>query len=134
MNLQNITPLNSGGEYISGVCNIGPEEIKRRRDAAIFSGVLTVAEIILLLIFKVNPLWRLTLFLPATSLGVGLLQVFFKFCVNFGMRGVFNFEELGKIVGITEKDSKDKDRRKSRMMIFAGMGFGLVCSIIFYLI
>lgn len=134
METQDQIPSGSRDEYMPGVCNIGSEEIRRRRDAALFSGVITILEIILLLIFNVNPIWRLTLFIPAASLGIGFQQWYLKFCVNFGLRGVFNFEELGKTFSIEQKEYLETDRKKSRRMILIGVGFGLISAILFYLI
>jgi hypothetical protein len=134
MEKQNFVTYDTGEKYIPGVCNIGPEEIKRRRNAALISGVIVVAEIILLLVYHVNPLWRLSLILPATSLGIGFLQVFLKFCVGFGRMGVFNFDKVGKVIPVEEKENLEKDHKKSRQMTLMGLAFGVVCGIIFYLI
>ena len=54
----------SDNHYIPGACNIGREEIKRRKMATIFSAVLTIAVIVLLLTLDTNKVWRLMLFIP----------------------------------------------------------------------
>jgi Na+/proline symporter len=119
-------------KYISGVCNIGPEERKRRRNGAIYSGILTIAEIIILSVFRVNPLWRLTLFIPAASLGVGFLQWYNKFCVAFGLMGVFNFGDIGTTFSVEQRQDLKRDRTKARRMILLGIVFGLICAVCFY--
>jgi hypothetical protein len=124
--------MNTSGDYIPGTCNIGPAEIKARRNFAIQAGVVGVILIILLLIFHVAPLWRLSLFLPAASFGVGFLQWYNHFCVNFGMRGVFNFGDIGKTFTNEQKEDFKKDRMKAQKMIIQGVIFGLVLSILFY--
>ena len=134
MELKNQIPLLSTDKYISGVCNIGPEEIIRRRNWAQVSLVITVIEIILLLMLDISHIWRLTLFIPAASLGIGFEQWYLKFCVAFGLEGVFNFEKIGKTFSIEQKENLEKDRKKARRMILAGIGFGLVCAILFYLV
>ncbi len=126
--------LLSTDKYISGVCNIGQEEIRRRRDWALGSLVITVIEIILLLTIDVSHIWRLTLFIPAASLGIGFEQWYFRFCVGFGLKGVFNFEKIGKTFSVEQKENSDKDRKKATKMILAGIGLGLVSAILFYLV
>ncbi len=132
MEMQDQNSSLAQGKYITGVCNIGPEEIKRRRNGAIFSGVLTLVEIILLSVFRVNPLWRLTLFIPAASLGVGFLQWYNKFCVAFGLMGVFNFGEIGTTFSVEQREDLKRDRAKARRMILLGIVFGLICAVCFY--
>jgi hypothetical protein len=119
--------------YIPGVCNIGLREINRRRNGAFFSGAVTAAEILLLSIIPVSHLWRLTLFIPATSFAIGILQWYLKFCVGFGTKGVFNFGELGNTTRIEQKESLRKDLIKSREMTLAGIVFGFISTLLFYL-
>jgi hypothetical protein len=119
-------------KYISGVCNIGPEERRRRLNGAIYSGVLTIAEIIILSMLRINPLWQLTLFIPAASLGVGFLQWHNKFCVAFGLMGVFNFGEIGTTFSVEQREYLKRDRIKARRMIMIGIAFGLICAAGFY--
>jgi hypothetical protein len=124
--------MDTKAEYIPGTCNIGPAEIKARRNFAIGSGIFSMILIFLLLVFHVAPLWRLTLLLPATSFGVGFLQWYNHFCVNFGLRGVFNFGDLGKTFTVEQKENYRKDRMKAQKMIIQGAIFGLAVAILFY--
>jgi hypothetical protein len=134
METQNQNPSADQEKYIPGVCNIGPEERRRRRDGALISGAIAAIEIVLLLIFDVNRIWRLTLFIPAASLGIGFLQWYLRFCVGFGSKGVFNFGALGKTIPVEQEENLKKDLKKARQMIWAGTGFGLLCAVLFYLV
>ena len=100
--------------------------------ATIFSAVLTIAVIVLLLTLDTNKVWRLMLFIPAASLGVSFQQWYFKFCVAFGIKGVFNFGDIGKTFSIEQKENYKKDRIKAWQMILSGMLFGLIVALIFY--
>jgi hypothetical protein len=120
-------------EYIPGTCNIGPAEIQNRRNFAINSGITSVLLIILLLVFHVAPLWRLTFFIPAASFGVGFLQWYNKFCVSFGLKGVFNFGDIGKTFTVDQKENYKKDRTKAQKMLATGIIFGLIVTILFYI-
>lgn len=126
--------MNTKGEYIPGTCNIGPAEIKNRKNFAAYSAILSVVVIILLLIFHVDKIWRLTLFIPAASFGVGFLQWYNKFCVSFGLKGVFNFGDIGKTFSVEEKENYAKDRMKAQKMIIIGIIFGIIISALFYVL
>src|ERR1700733_10612991 len=93
---------NSG--YIPGVCNIGPQEIKRRRDGIFLSLGLLIAVIILLQVLHAGHFWRFIIILPAAYFGVSFQQWYFKFCVKFGLKGVFNFGDLGKTFTVDQKE------------------------------
>lgn len=126
--------MNTNSEYIPGTCNIGPKEIKARRNSAIISAIIGIILIIVLLTLHTDKLWRLFLFLPATSVGVGFQQWYFHFCVNFGLRGVFNFGDMGKTFTVDQQESYQKDRAKAWKMISWGILFGIVLTILFYLL
>lgn len=121
-------------EYIPGTCNIGPAEIKARRNSAIISAVIGVALITILLSLHVAKIWRLTLFIPATATAVGFLQWYNEFCVGFGLKGVFNFGDIGKTFSVEQKEYFKKDRKKAWRMIGAGILFGLFLSALFYIL
>ena len=88
--------MNTKGDYIPGTCNIGPAEIKARRNVAIVSAIICIILIIVLFLFHADKFWRFILFFPATSVGIGFQQWYFHFCVAFGLKGVFNFGDIGK--------------------------------------
>ena len=121
-------------EYVPGTCNIGPAEIKKRRNSAVFSAVVAIAVIVLLELIQADKTWRLILFIPAASFGVGFLQWYNKFCVAFGMKGIFNFGDIGKTFSVEQKENFQKDRAKAWKMIITGIMFGLLVAIIFYIL
>ena len=122
------------GKYIPGVCNIGPDEIRKRRNGALYSGLIMVIILILFPVLEVNRIWRLVVFLPAAAFGIGILQWQLKFCAGFGMKGVFNFGKIGKVNTIQEKENLRRDRNKSIRMLIWSILFGLAVAILFYFI
>lgn len=118
-------------EYVPGQCNIGPEEGARRRNFGWVSLAVGVVVFVVLLGFRVNPLWRLFLFLPATAAASGFLQAYFHFCSGFARTGVHNFGPLGQTTTIEEEDSKRKDRQKgnqiSRYAVLIGAAVAILC-------
>ncbi len=118
--------------YIPGVCNIGKKEIERRKRAAIFSFALCIFCIVLIQWLGADRVWKLLLFIPAASLGVSFQQWYFKFCVAFGMKGVFNFGDIGKTFSIEQKEYFRKDRMKAWTMIISGLLFGVIVALVYY--
>lgn len=122
------------GGYIPGVCNIGKKEIIRRRNGAIFAAILTAIIIIILLMTHVSKPWRFLVFLPLTSSTIGIQQWYYKFCAGFGLKGIFNFKELGESITIEQSEMLKADKAKAIKMIVSGVLFSLALTIIFYLI
>jgi hypothetical protein len=120
--------------YIPGTCNIGKKEVLRRRNGAIFAGILAVAVAFLLFYFHADKLWRFLVFAPLASFAIGIQQWYFKFCVGFGMKGIFNFKELGESVSVEEAEMRRLDKAKATRMIVTGILFSLVLTIAFYLL
>jgi hypothetical protein len=104
-------------EYVPGVCNIGPAEIKRRRQAGWFGLGATILLWGAFWIFRVPAPWRLSLFFPAMIAASGFLQAALHFCAGFGMRGWFNFgSEVGKTETVEQAEFRRKDRTKARLI------------------
>ena len=98
-------------EYISGACNIGPAEIKRRKQGAYLGGALYLIVSISLIASDASRSARLWVFLPAALFAVGYIQSKRKFCVAYGFLGIFNFEKLGKTTKIIVNQELKADRK-----------------------
>jgi hypothetical protein len=130
------THTDQAGSYESGQCNIGPAEIARRRMAG---HVGTVATLVLLgiLLWTDAPSWvRLLLFLPAAVAASGYLQAAFRFCADYGWRGVFNFGEAGhdRTTAVADPEARGADRRKAAMIGLGSGAIGLVVALVALLI
>lgn len=90
-----------------GVCNIGPAEISRRKQGAYFGLALTLLWFIALHFMKANRALYLTEFFPSMAFTIGWNQARSKFCVAFGLMGVFNFGPLGKESELQKVESLD---------------------------
>src|ERR1035437_10722566 len=82
--------------YEPGVCNIGPEEIARRRRSGHVGRMVSVALFALLLAIAAPHWTRLALILTAGVAASGYLQAWFHFCAGFGSTGVYNFGPVGR--------------------------------------
>ena len=110
-------------EYIPGVCNIGPAEIRARRMAGWMGLGATILLWILFFVFRVPAAWRLLLFFPATMSAVGFLQAAMHFCAAFGVMGVFNFgPNVGKTDTVEQAEFRRIDRQKAlTILLYSGL-------------
>jgi len=116
--------------YTPGVCNIGPEEIKKRYMAGLKGLIVTVILWALLVYFNVPRLWRLTVFFPATLAATGFIQGRMRFCPHFGMAGLFNFGPLGNEQKVTDPVLRAIDRKMSWKIIIYSAIVGAIIAII----
>ena len=98
-------------EYIAGACNIGPSEIKRRRQGALIGAILFAVTTLLFVITDAPTGTRLLVFIPALLFAVGMIQSRKRFCVAYGFLGVFSLEKLGATTKITINQDLKADRK-----------------------
>jgi len=98
--------------YQPGVCNIGPDEIAKRRRTGHFGAIATVITFVVLVALGVPPIARFLVALPAALAASGYLQAYFKFCVAFGSAGVFNFGERGSTQHVVDVEARKRDRQR----------------------
>lgn len=116
--------------YRPGVCNIGPEEISRRRRGAWIAGLATVVFYLGLLAIAAPDLVRFIIAVPAASAAVSWLQARERFCVAFGMTGVFNFGPVGELEQISDEAARRADRGRVASMVARGAAIGCVVGLL----
>jgi len=121
-------------KYIPGVCNIGPAEIKRRKQAGWMGFIATILLWAAFIWFDVPSAWRLLLFLPAMMSATGFLQAYMHFCVYFGFASLFNFGDVGKTDSVSQAEFRSKDRSKAWQIIIYSILIGLAVAFITYLL
>ena len=97
-------------QYIPGTCNIGKDEITRRKRVAAIGGVATILGAISIINKYPNPGPRIWLFLPALVFSIGWIQSKKKFCLAYGFMGVFNFGKSGQMQKALSQDDQAADR------------------------
>ena len=112
-------------EYRPGICNIGPEEIRRRRRAGHIGAIAAVVVLVVLVAIGAPPLARLLIAIPAAGAASGYLQAWLRFCAGFGTRGVFNFGPLGQTHEVVDADARARDRARARGIGLASLAIGL---------
>lgn len=109
-------------------CNIGPDEVARRRTSAWFFTGLAAVVAIVLVALDVPPLARLIVWPFAAGAAVNWLQVTNRFCVHYGLFGMENFGRIGEAVEV-DPAQRASDRRKVLEMAIQGIVVGLVVAI-----
>jgi hypothetical protein len=120
--------------YEPGACNIGPEEIARRRRSG-HVGLIVSLVVFALLLALAAPHWtRLVLVLTAGVSATGYLQAWLHFCAGFGSAGVYNFGALGTVQRVDDSQARSRDRRRSLQIGLASLAIGLAVGIVASLI
>jgi hypothetical protein len=119
--------------YTPGVCNLSDEEA-RGRDIAGWTGLaLTLALEVYFLYANTPPAIRLVVFIPAAIGAMGFLQGIMHFCVNFGMRGVFNMSStVGRTDTIAQAEYRAQDKAKAIRIIIYSILIGLAVALLAY--
>ena len=119
------------GRYRAGACNIGPEEIARRRRAGL-TGVGIAALLAIGLLVIDAPAWTRLIIFPPLAVGFSSLeQVRRKFCVGFAMAGVRNFGTVGVTEQVTDAADLAADRRTALTMAAYCSGLAAVVTLAF---
>lgn len=112
-------------------CNIGGPEVERRKKAAIFSGVLSVLVGIIVLIMDAPREIRLVIFIPVLFTVIGWFQTKRRFCLAYGLAGVFNLGELGSTESVVDLVQRQNDRRKALKTIAEAFLIAAIPSLLF---
>jgi hypothetical protein len=111
-------------------CNIGPDEIARRRSLAIALAMVTVVVGVGLVATHAPAVARLVMWPLATAATVTWLQVVRRFCVRFGALGLENFGRLGSEQRVDPR-TRAADARRAAEMILEGIVVGVLVTAAF---
>ncbi len=108
----------AAAQYIPGVCNIGPAEIRLRKIAGIGGAVFVGIFWLVFVTLNTPDIWRLSIFIPAFLSSIGFLQASLHFCVNFALRGLFNVSDaVKKEESVDSTEFRKKDQQKALILI-----------------
>lgn len=117
-------------QYIPGVCNIGPDEIQKRKRAGWLGLGLAVALWGFLTWVAAPAVWQLTLFVPAMISATGFLQAYMHFCAYFGFASLFNFGDVGTTDSVSQAEFRAQDRRKAWQIIIYAALIGMAVALV----
>jgi hypothetical protein len=112
--------------YQAGACNIGPSEIKRRRQGALVGAILFAITTILFVVTDASTSTRLVTFIPALLFAVGMIQSKRRFCVAYGFMGVFSFEKLGDTKKVTVNQDLKADKKYAVKLLLQSVAIAIV--------
>ena len=112
--------------YQAGACNIGPSEIKRRRQGALVGAILFAITTILFVVTDASTTTRLVTFIPALLFAVGMIQSKRRFCVAYGFMGVFSFEKLGDTKKVTVNQDLKADKKYAVKLLLQSVAIAIV--------
>ncbi len=120
--------------YVPGVCNIGPAEIARRRQAGHVGATAAIGLLLALLVLNAPRPARLLVAIPAAGAASGYLQARLRFCAGFGSAGVYNFGTVGSTVAVLDPDARARDRRRSLEISATSGAIGLLVAFLVLLL
>jgi hypothetical protein len=119
--------------YIPGMCNINPAEIRRRRMSGHLGLVISLVLLVALLVLHARWYLRIALIIPLFIAAIGYLQARNKFCVGYAGAGQQHADN-GEIEKIKDKKSLDLDSLKARTMNLQALIIAAVITAIITLI
>lgn len=121
-------------QYQAGVCNIGGPEVATRKRLAYLGGALLVIYTVFLIVQESDTSMALFAIIPSMIFSIGFIQSRRKFCLAYGLMGTFNFQQLGRVTKITDKQALAADRRTAASIILQSVGLALILTVIVALI
>lgn len=118
--------------YIAGNTNIGKKERSRRSRKGWIYFFLTIVTFVALVLSDLPRVYRLLVYLPATLSALGFLQSKFSFCVYYGLKGEYHFDNNEKRV--TDNEDLSADRRASLNILIVSLSIGFAVTVLAYLI
>lgn len=126
---------NANNKYIPGVCNIGPAEIRLRKNLGWWGLLITFVIWAFFIWIQAPASWRLILLIPVFFSANGFLQGFMHFCAGFGMRGLYNFgPEAGKTDTVQQAEFRAADRKKAQQIFLYAVIIAVVVALIAFYI
>ena len=130
----NSSHFEEADEYIPGTCNIGVREIRRRQLVGGIGLFLTISTILGFYHQHASHLARFGTFLPAVVMFMGYLQARKKFCLAFGLSGLFNFGKLGGTTRVISDADRKIDREAAiKLMAQAVLLAAILTAVVFVL-
>ncbi len=119
-------------KYVSGQCNIGPEEVAHRYRLGYAGLILFCLFVSVIELAHLPHLWRITVVIPAGIALAGFGQAIHRFCFMYGLRGVFGMQGYRKVNRIEAASDLRRDRRKAALLIAIVLGGSILITALYY--
>jgi hypothetical protein len=124
-----IAGIDPDAAYQPGVCNIGPDEIRRRRRSGHIGAISAIGLFAVLVAVGAPPITRALVGLPTVIAASGYLQAHLRFCAGFGQVGVFNFGTVGETEHVVDDEARARDKAKARQIGLMSFAVGIAVAI-----
>lgn len=118
-------------EYSSGSCNIGGAEVRRRKVSGVIGGVFAIIFYVACISLDAPKGIRALVFIPLVITWTGWLQSRNKFCMAFGLMGVFNFGRLGDASHVADAEARAMDRNRAMVLLAQAVALSLASALVF---
>lgn len=118
--------------YIPGVCNIGPEEITRRRRIGYAGLALCFLWIATVEGFDLQTGYRFFLIIPAAVMFFGFFQARQKFCFRYAITGVHRFQRVHQVTKVEVPDFLKQDRRTAWILLAKVLVSAAALTLLYY--
>lgn len=114
--------------YVPGVCNINPAEIKQRRNAGHLGVALFIVLLAVLVVLDITRWVRILLVFPAILAAIGYLQAKNKFCVGYGGAGMQHADDDPAAQQVA-KDAAAIDKKRAQKINLQAIMIGLAAAL-----
>ena len=117
-------------EYQAGRCNIGETEVRRRKISGIIGGVLSIIFYLSTLSLHASKGIRALVFFPLLIATIGWYQSRNRFCLAYGIAGVFNFGKIGHVSRVENPAERSNDRVRALKMLAQAAALAAVIALV----
>ena len=119
-------------EYTPGTCNIGREEIRRRTCIGYAGVAIALVMVGIISILDLPRSARLIIAVPVGISLAGFVQAGKKFCLAYGLRGVFSTHGLRSLSRVTSAENHIADRKTAVIILCIVVGGALLITAAYY--
>ncbi len=125
----------SENTYIPGVCNIGPSEINRRKSKLKLAVALLLLSTIGYFMLALLAISFSIVACIATYMFILIFQLRQKFCIVFGWKSIYNFNDLkSRKEKVNEEAWRALDKKQTlKIILYSLLSTGLYLALIFLL-
>lgn len=107
--------MTESSNYIPGVCNINPAEIRKRRQIGIFGTIVAIIGVVTFALLHASWHYYLILFAPLFVAALGFLQANHKFCAGYASMGKQHADQAD-VQTINDENARRADLLKARIL------------------
>lgn len=108
--------MSTTSDYIPGMCNINPAEIRKRRMSGYFSLAIALFGLTAFVGLQASWHYYAVLFIPLFVSALGFLQARHKFCAAYGSIGKQHADDDSDVEKVEDAKARKADQLRARMI------------------